>query len=180
MSYSTVVWPLSTFPVSPSIPPFNFYNINGGLATYLNQNPQYKQYFVDYPQYFPFLYKTSTIADWLSTSETSTSGLVAAYNIENVPLQPYIINLGDHQSRIYKEQFDIFLKVYIYNSNAYVNYRNNNMTTNPIYYRFTSYNEYMNYKAGVALVNKAYPFNIMANAKNEAGDTLNWIVPFPL
>ncbi len=88
--------------------------------------------------------------------------------------------MSDYQNTKYREQMDIFIKVYNYNSNAYVNYRNNNMTTNPIYYRFINYNEYMNYKAGVALVNKAYPFDIMAKGKNEAGSTLNWIVPFPL
>jgi hypothetical protein len=178
MSYSTVVWPLSTFPVSPSIPPYNFYNLNEGLATYLNRNPQYKQFFVNNNDYFPFLFTSSVISEWVATG--STSLLISNYKMENVPLQPYITNMSDYQSRKYREQFDIFLKVYTYNSNAYVNFRNNNMTTNPIYYRFTSYNEYMNYKAGVSLVNKAYPFDRMANGKNEVGSTLNWIVPFPL
>jgi hypothetical protein len=29
-------------------------------------------------------------------------------------------------------------------------------------------------------VNKLYPFEAMANGKNEHGSTLGWIIPFPL
>ena len=38
----------------------------------------------------------------------------------------------------------------------------------------------MQYKSAVSMVNKMYPFDIMASAKNENGDTMSWIVPFPL
>jgi len=43
-----------------------------------------------------------------------------------------------------------------------------------------TYQEYAQYKSSVALVNKMYPFNAMANGKNDAGSTIEWIVPFPL
>lgn len=178
MSYTTE-WPLSTFPISPSIPPTNFFNINQGLATWLNQNPTYKQYFVGYDNYFPNLFKSNYIQDLVCTSQLPPDSIYLNYNIENVPLQPYVINLSQYQSQKYREQFDIFLRVYAYNSNAYVNYRNN-ITTNPLYYRFIDYNEYNNYKAGVSLVNKMYPFQMMANGVNEVGSTLNWVIPFPL
>ena len=108
------------------------------------------------------------------------------YVTENVPIQPVVITLSQHQSMIYNQQLDIFRKVYAYNSNAYVAYRstlysNPNNKVSLIYYRFQTYNEYNNYKAGVALVNKLYPFDIMSNASTLINpSTLNWIVPFPL
>jgi hypothetical protein len=177
---NSVVWPLNTFPASPSIPPPCFYNLNDGLAMWLNRNPSYKAYFIGYPRYFPYLYSQATVNEYVSSGVIPVSTIGVSYNVENVPLQPYVITLSQYQGQKYKEQFNLFLKVYAYNSNAYVNYMNKN-TTNPIYYRFINYNEYNNYKAGVSLVNKAYPFDMMANGYNpNTGSTLNWIVPFPL
>jgi len=51
---------------------------------------------------------------------------------------------------------------------------------NPTYFRFQSYKEHTDYKSSVALVNKMYSFNAMAQGTNENGSTLGWIVPFPL
>ena len=50
-------FPLSTFPLSPSIPPACFYNIQG-LNTYLNQNPSFKKFFVFQ---IPYLYPSTYI-----------------------------------------------------------------------------------------------------------------------
>lgn len=175
-------FPLSTFPLSPSIPPACFYNIQG-LNTYLNQNPSFKKFFVFQ---IPYLYPSTYINNLISTSQVPASSMYVDYVTENVPIQPVVITLSQHQSMIYNQQLDIFRKVYAYNSNAYVAYRstlysNPNNKVSLIYYRFQTYNEYNNYKAGVALVNKLYPFDIMSNASTLINpSTLNWIVPFPL
>jgi len=179
-----ISWPLSTFPSTNSIPPPQFYTMKG-LATYLNQNPGYKKFFVSYRRYFPELFPNDYIINLVSTG--ALPPIDTNYNNADVPLQPYVITLSDQQSRIYTQQFEIFRNVYTFNSNAYSNYRtvlsttNGQSNINPIYYRFQNYNEYTNYRAGVGLVNKLYPFNIMANGSTMIdGSTLNWIVPFPL
>jgi hypothetical protein len=158
---------LSTFPSSHSIPPPCFYNM-GGLATVLNQNPTYKEY---------FLGDTEISNDLLvPTSTLSTMG----YNPEKVPLPLVVTNLSQSQSLMYQRQLDLFRKVYAYNSNAYVNYISiPNNKQGPIYFRFQTYKDYMNYRSAVLLVNKLYPFQKMAYAQNPAGSTLGWIVPFP-
>ena len=179
-----ISWPLSTFPSTNSIPTPQFYTMQG-LATYLNQNPGYKKFFVGYNRYFPYLYTDEYIEELVA--DGALPPFEYNYTNKNVPLQPYVIKLSDQQSRIYKQQFEIFRKVYTFNSNAYSNYRtvlsttNGQSNINPVYYRFQNYNEYTNYRAGVGLVNKLYPFNIMANGSTLVdGSTLNWIVPFPL
>ena len=155
----------STFPSTYSIPSSCFYNMTG-LSTWLNQNPTYKEYFINYPNVFPeLLPMTST----LSTMQ---------YNVQKVPLQPYVTMLSQQQSMLYSKQMNLFRRVYAFNSNAYVTSLITNVA--PIYYRFLSNQELMNYKASVGLVNKLYPFDAMANGRNEAGSTLQWIVPFPL
>jgi len=192
----------STFPSTNSIPPPCFYNMQG-LSNWLNNNPTYKQYFINYPRHFPNLYAmTST----LSTTR---------YNIEKVPLAPLITNLSQFQAQQYTQQLSLFRKVYSYNSNAYMNYANNvstiygstaiastivstvNQSTlstlrgqqsqipplsivNPTYFRFQSYKDYNDYKSSVSLVNKMYIFDAMALGKNENGSTLGWVIPFPL
>lgn len=100
------------------------------------------------------------------------------YNVQKVPLQPYVTMLSQQQSMLYSKQMNLFRRVYAFNSNAYVTSLITNVA--PIYYRFLSNQELMNYKASVGLVNKLYPFDAMANGRNEAGSTLQWIVPFPL
>jgi hypothetical protein len=163
---------MSTFPSTPSIPPASFYNIQG-LAGWLNQNPYYKQYFVN----------QSDISRYLlpMTSTLSTIG----YNPENVPLAPFVTTLSQQQLTQYSNQIALFRKVYTYNSNAYVEYEKT--LKPPIYYRFISYQEYTQYKASVALINKLYPFVGMANQYLN-GDLENsgnfpdqsWVIPFPL
>jgi len=164
----------STFPSTNSIPPVCFYNTQG-LAGWLNNNPSFKNYFVDYNNLFPTLFRM--------TSTLSTQG----YNTLNVPLAPIVTNLSQHQARIYEDQMTLFRTVYAYNSNAYLNYVSsvNHVSTgitpvSPVYYRFQTYKEMMNYKASVPLINKMYSFDAMASGKNEVGSTLGWIVPFPL
>jgi len=155
----------STFPSTNSIPPASFYNMQG-LSGWLNNNPSFKNYFVEYNTLFPTLLRM--------TSTLSTQG----YNTAKVPLAPIVTTLSQHQARIYNDQIALFQTVYAYNSNAYLNYVNN--STTPVYYRFQTYKEMNNFKASVPLINKMYPFDAMAYGKNEVGSTLGWIVPFPL
>jgi hypothetical protein len=162
---------MSTFPNTPSIPPASFYNIQG-LAGWLNQNPESKQYFVGQTVISPFLYPM--------TSSLSSIG----YDPANVPLAPFVTTLSQQQLMQYSNQITLFQKVYTYNSNAYVGYTQTGKP--PIYYRFISYQEYTQYKASVALINKLYPFDAMAN-QNINGNTddlefpdRSWVVPFPL
>lgn len=192
----------STFPSTNSIPPPCFYDMLG-LSNWLNLNPSYKRYFINYPRHFPYLYAI--------TSTLSTSG----YNIEKVPLAPLITNLSQFQAQRYTQQMSLFRKVYSYNSNAYMNYAINTSSingstaiastisgtinpitlstlrgqqaqipplsiVNPTYFRFQSYKDYNDYKSSVAMVNKMYPFDAMAMGKNENGSTLGWVIPFPL
>jgi hypothetical protein len=158
---------LSTFPSTYSIPPPHFYTM-GGIATFLNQNPTYKQY---------FLGDHEIAADLnIPTSTLSSQG----YNPEKVPIPLAVTNLSQSQALLYRQQLSLFQKVYAYNSNAYVNFISvPNNPQGPIYFRFQSYHDYMNYRSAVLLVNKLYPFQKMAYAKNPAGSTLGWIVPFP-
>lgn len=148
---------LPQFPSTSSIPPACFYNIQG-LSSWLNKNPDYKQYFIGA---FPFL---CTI-----TSSMSSLG----YNIKNVPLGLRVTTMSQYQAVVYNQQIAIFHKVYTHNSNAYVNYICSNVS--PVYYTFTSYKEKGQYDASIGLINKLYPFDIMANAPQ-----LNWKIPFPM
>ena len=192
----------STFPSTNSIPPPCFYDMQG-LSNWLNNNPTYKHYFINYPRYFPNLFAI--------TSTLSTTG----YNVEKVPLAPLITNLSQFQAQQYTQQLSLFRKVYSYNSNAYMNYVYNMSTiygstaiastisgtiqpstistlrgqqaqipplsvVNLTYFRFQSYKEYNEYKSSVAMVNKMYPFDAMALGKNENASTLGWVIPFPL
>ena len=155
----------STFPSTGSIPPACFYNMLG-LSTWLNNNPSYKHYFIDYTNIFPGLHPI--------TSSLSSQG----YNLENVPLSPFVTNLSQQQALHDRQQLDLFRKVYSYNSNAYINYAT--VGTTPVYYHFQSYKDYHDYKSSVALVNKLYQFDAMARGQNENRSTLGWIIPFPL
>ncbi len=156
---------LPVFPSTHSIPPVTFYNMMG-LASWLNKNPSYKQYYVNYPVQFPYLYKMNSTLSSLN------------YVIENVPLACSVTTLSQSEAMKYTKQLQLFQNVYQFNSNAYVNSIANGM--NPIYYSFKSYKDMMEYKSSVALVNKLYPFNAMANATNQDGTTISWIIPFPL
>jgi hypothetical protein len=170
---------LPVFPSTGSIPPPTFYTMNG-LSTWLNQNPSYKQYFINYPKYFPYLYSQSTISEWSSMASGPFSSMYlvyANYNIENVPLSPLVTTLSQHQAIKYREQLALFQQVYSYNSNAYVRSRDG---SNPIYYRFSTSRELMEFRTSVSFVNKMYPFEAMANGTNGDGAMLGWIVPFPL
>ena len=166
---------LPAFPSTGSIPPPHFYNMSG-LSTWLNQNPSYKMYFINYPNYFPYLYSQSTINEWSSMANgpfSSLYSMYANYDIERVPLSPLVTTLSQHQAIKYREQLDLFRRVYSYNSNAYVQ-------GIPIYYRFSTTQELMEFRTSVSFINKLYPFEAMANGKNDNGSTLGWIVPFPL
>ena len=168
------------FPSSGSIPPACFYQMSG-LTEWLNRNPTYKQYFINYPRYYPYLYSNSTISELVSSADGSFSSIYSGYkgyNIENVKLSPLVTTLSQHQSMKYREQLELFRRVYTFNSNAYLNSLDNGPP--PIYFRFQSAMELMDYRGSVALVSKLYPFDAMANGTNENGSTLGWIVPFPL
>jgi hypothetical protein len=172
---------MSTFPSTPSIPPASFYNIQG-LAGWLNQNPSYKQFFVGQPDVSPFLIPPTQVTSTLSSLN---------YNPANVPLAPFVTTLSQQQLMQYSNQIALFRKVYAYNSNAYVNYVSTSIiapsvNNAPIYYRFISYQEYTQYKASVALINKLYPFIGMANGYTYQFDPeitspdQSWVIPFPL
>lgn len=158
----------STFPGQNSIPPATFYNM-AGLATWLNYNPTYKRYFINYPAQFPGLYPTSALSSPIISTTT--------YNIQKVPLAPQVMTLSQYESQKYREQLNTFIRVYTYNSNAFVKAT---PTSAPIYYSFSSYQEMMSYKASVSFINKLYPFDAMAHGKDENLSTLGWIIPFPL
>jgi len=158
----------STFPSTNSIPPPCFYDIRG-LANWLNKNPTYKQYFINYPNQFPTLYSTTNLIAYDGYTK---------YNIENVPLDLNVKTMSQTQLMTYTNQLNLFRQVYAFNSNAYVNYVTNG--TPPAYYRFQTYKERNEFKSAVSLVNKLYPFQAMANGTNGAGVQLGWVVPFPL
>jgi len=144
---------LPEFPKEYSIPPASFYTIQG-LPQWLNQNTSYKQYFIGV---FPYLYKmTSTLSS-------------LQYNVENVPLASNLTALSQGQMALYKQQFQVFYKVYTHNSNAYVNYVCSSVP--PMYYTFTTYKEKTEYDSALSLVNRLYPFGAMA-------DGPKWIAPF--
>jgi hypothetical protein len=164
------------FPLDGSIPPVTFYTIQG-LPMFLNQNVQYKVYYTDNPQ-FPYL----TV-----NADVIYPGVFDTYDIESVPLSPLLSNMNTSQLLTYQEQLALFMKVYEHNSNAYITYASSYVsnpetaTNGPIYYTFQNYKEMTNYKAGLQLVNRIYPFDIMANAHDQiTGVPLRWIVPFPL
>lgn len=180
MDRGRMVEPLPIFPSSGCIPPPCFYD-RQGLAAWLNRNPSYKQYFVNYPNYFPYLYSQSTINEWssMATGPFSTMFMLYQnYDIKKVPLSPLVTTLSEYQSRKYQEQLNLFRQVYSYNSNAYVQSRDINVP--PVYYRFSSSRELMEFRGSVSAVNKLYPFDAMLKGKNENGEALGWMVPFPL
>lgn len=100
------------------------------------------------------------------------------YNIERVPLGPFITTMSQSQSHLYSKQLALFHKVYEFNSNAYVN--SLQTQTTPQYYYFSTYQERNEFRSAVSLVDKLYMFQAMANGQNENGSTLGWVVPFPL
>ena len=171
MSQSPII--MSTFPSTPSIPPASFYNIQG-LAGWLNQNSSYKYFFVGQTDVSPYLFPM--------TSSISTTYL-GEYDAANVPLAPFVTTLSQQQLMQYSNQISLFRRVYAYNSNAYVDYTKTGKA--PIYYRFITYQEYTQYKASVALINKLYPFGAMANQNVNGIDDVefpdrSWVIPFPL
>jgi len=155
---------LQSFPGQNSIPPATFYTIQG-LATWLNQNPTYKYYFVKYPREFP----------GLSSMNPTLSSM--GYDAQYVPLAPTVITLSFNQLQQYQQQIQLFQRVYAFNSNAYIT---SLTSTPPIYYSFTSYQELMTYKSSVGLINRLYPMRAMALGTTDQGEKLGWIVPFPL
>jgi hypothetical protein len=160
------------FPRDTSIPPPCFYNMQG-LTMYLNQNNMYKIYYED-TGLSPYL---SAFAD---NTYPEATGL---YLAENVPLPPLLANLSQGQLREYEAQLALFRKVYEYNYNTYITYISlpPGSTAGPRYYSFATYKELNNYKAGLQLVNRLYPFTVMGNAQDFlTGVPLRWIVPFPM
>jgi hypothetical protein len=163
---------IQPFPRDSSIPPSCFYNMQG-LSMYLNQNNMYKIYYED-TGLFPYL---SAFTD---NTYPEATGL---YLPENVPLPPLLANLSQGQLREYEAQLALFRKVYEYNYNTYITYISQppGSTAGPRYYSFATYKELNNYKAGLQLVNRLYPFTIMGNAQDSlTGVPLRWIVPFPM
>ncbi len=154
---------LISFPGKNSIPPACFYTM-GGLATWLNQNSQYKINFSYTGAFAPYLIPPERVTSTLSS---------VGYNQANVPLCSNVTTLSQNQAHKYGQQLALFQKVYTINSNAYINYASTGQT--PIYYNFSTYKEKYEYNSAVALVNKLYDFKAMASAS-----TLNWQIPFPI
>ena len=90
---------LPVFPSTNSIPPVTFYNMMG-LASWLNKNPSYKQYYVNYPVQFPYLYKMTSTLSSLN------------YVIENVPLACPVTTLAQSEAMKYTKQLQLFQNVY--------------------------------------------------------------------
>lgn len=168
---------LPPFPEQGSIPPVTFYTLQG-LSSWLNQNPSYKQYFINYKDYFPYLYSQAAISELISTSQIPASSIYANYDIERVPLAPIVTTLSQYQNQQLRTQFDLFRRVYTHNSNAYVS--SATLGTPPMYYRFYSAQERTECRAAVATMNRLYPFDAMMRGANENGSTLGWMIPFPL
>jgi hypothetical protein len=161
------------FPRDTSIPPPCFYNMQG-LPMYLNQNKLYKNYYTDWQQ-FPYL---TIYAD-----NIYPVAALLPYDVENVPLPPLLANLSQGQARQYEAQLALFRKVYEHNYNAYMAYISQppGSSGGPRYYTFADYKELNNYKAGLQLVNRIYPFDLMSNAIDILyGIPLRWVVPFPM
>jgi len=156
---------LPVFPAPGAIPPTTFYNLQG-LAGWLNQNPTYKGYFINFPNLFPYLYSMTN------------NNLPQGYNVQNVPLAPAVTNLSYQQLFQYQQQLATFRRVYDYNYNQYLNFLNTGQA--PVYYRFNSYQEQMDHKTALGFINQLYPFQAMAMGTNDAGTTLGWTIPFPL
>ena len=152
-----------SFPAQYSIPPSYLFIKTGGLAFWLNNNPSYKQFFVN-TEYFPTLLPPNLITSSLSSQQ---------YSYANVPLQSYVQTMSDYEARKYYQQLVLFHKVYTFNSNAYISSIQNGTT--PMYYTFKDSQELTNYRAGTQFANKLAPFQVMAQAS-----TLNWIAPFPV
>ena len=160
------------FPRDGSIPPVCFYNMQG-LPMYLNQHVEYKIYYSDTPQ-FPYL---TVFADNIYPEAADT------YDLTTVPLPPFLTNLSQFQAQQYAVQLELFRRVYEYNYNQYINYISQppGSTVGPNYYTFQNYKELNNYKAGLQLANRLYPFSLMANAYDQlTGVPLRWIIPFPM
>jgi hypothetical protein len=163
MSSASTVSTLQSFPGKDSIPPACFYNIHG-LAGWLNKNPEYKVQFSYTGAFSPFL-----IPPNLVTSSLSSAG----YTQEGVPLFSNVTTLSQQQALMYNQQISLFQRIYTINSNAYVNYIATGQA--PVYYTFATFKEKYEYNSAIALVNKLYYFDAMANAPD-----LNWQVPFPI
>ena len=157
---------LNVFPSQNSVPPASFYTMQG-LAKFLNQNPEFKPYFVGYTAVSPYLLPiTSTLVD-------------LGYDPRRVPVAPVVKNLSQHQLLQYSQQLRLFQTVYAFNSSAYGNYIMNGVT--PVYFRFQTYKDHVNFNSAVSLVNKMYPFDAMAYGTNpDTGEVLGWVVPFPM
>lgn len=166
------------FPAQGSIPPSSFYTLQG-LPDWLNQNPSYKQYFVNQPKYFPYLLTTSTVSEYKANAINAPQyNIYTNYSIDKVPLPPFITMSDQSDSRQFRDHIQLFRQVYSHNSNAWINYINDGEP--PIYYRFPTSSERTKYLTARGTVFKLYPFDAILNAKNEAGSTLGWVIPFPL
>lgn len=168
-----------SFPAEGTIPPSTFYNLQG-FNTFLNQNSSFKSIFRDYTiqqsgidsafannaLQSAYVY-SSTIDIYGSTVILSSH----AVNVENFPLPLTVTNLGFNQQQKYISQLNTFRQVYAYNSNAYVTASTMNFIPGPIYYNFPTYSKLNEYRAGVALINKLYPFETILSY---------WNIPFPI
>jgi hypothetical protein len=156
------------FPEIGSIPPVCFYNF-GGLATYLNHNPELKN--IEPFRTYVLRQAFGVNLPFLEMNLISTFGVSG----ENIPICPAVATLSYNQSLKYNNQMMLFQKVYAYNSNAYVNASTmgwpNVQNVAPTYYKFLTYNEYNEYKASVGLINKLYPLNLITDY---------WSIPFPV
>lgn len=168
----------STFPGANSIPPSNFFTLEG-LPGWLNQNPSYKQYFVNCPKYFPYLLKSSTVSEYVACTPIAPEyGIYNGYKVENVPIAPFVTMNDQNDSRTFRDHLRLFRQVYEHNSNAWVNYVEQG--TDPVYYRFPNSSERTKYLTARGTMFKLYPLDAISTATNEAGSTLGWIFPFPL
>lgn len=167
----------SLFPMTYIVPPSNLFTLQG-LSGWLNENPTYKQYFVNQPTYFPYLLTTSTATEYQAMATVLPQyGIYTNYSIEKVPISPFITMLDQRDSLLFREHIRLFRQVYEHNSNAWVNYIEHQIP--PVYYRFPSSSERTKYLTAKGTISKLYPFDAIANAKNEAGSSLGWIFPFP-
>jgi len=173
---STITY--STFPDPNSIPPSNFFTLQG-LPGWLNEHPTYKQYFINNPKYFPQLLMGSTVSEYAAAAKVAPDyGIYEKYQIEKIPLAPFITMNDQNDLRMFRDHIRLFRQVYEHNSNAWMAYIEKGVE--PVYYRFPSSSERTRYLTARGTVYKLYPFDAIANATSEMGSTLGWVIPFPL
>ena len=132
---------VTPFVFGPS-PPESFFNIDG----------IYSQRFVP-----PVQATFDSLYSYLKTVAFSVSGEPVPDPYNNPTNTSYVKHMSQGQRKNYQQQIDIFRKVYSYNLAAYQ--RAQQLNTVPIYYRFRTSSELVQFNGALGLINKLYNVN---------------------